>query len=463
MGEFAIASTTKMNSASKIYLSIIRMTFGVVGLLISVASIRAESVLLKNAIVHTVSGGTFTNGGVLLSGDKIVLVLDGKSRSRVIADQIVDLKGQYLYPGMIDMDTSLGLTEIESVRGSDDMSEVGSYTPDVQSWIAVNPDSELIPVGRANGITYIECAPADDAPGHNTKGQVTGMSAVVALDGWTTEQMTIKRVAALHVSWPDMELNTTPKEKFKDKSKYKSLEEQAKERQKKLKELDDFFQESRAYDKARAASKKDFQRNPPYEAMLPALHGEIPIMVHADDFRQIKAAAKWAETNELKIIIVGGRDAWMAADMLGKAKIPVVYETVFHLPYHDSESYDVYFRAPEVMRKAGVKVLFCGGPGNFSASQAKNLPYFASQAVAFGYPEDEALKGLTLYPAQVLGVDKRLGSIEQGKEATLFVCDGDILDIRAHVTHVWIAGREMSLENRHTRLYEKYKNRPAPK
>ncbi len=418
-------------------------------------SASAQSILLQNAVVHTVSGGTFTNAGVLIRGDKIDVVLAYKSPEPITADKTIDLKGQHLYPGMIDMDTSLGLTEIESVRGSDDMSEVGAYTPDVQSWIAVNPDSELIPVARANGVAHMECAPAG--------GVVAGMSGVVALDGWTTEQMTIKRVAALHVYWPETDLNTTPKEKFKDKSKFKSLEDQAKEREKKLKDLDDFLQESRAYEKVRAAKSKDFLRNPPYEAMLPVVRGEIPVMVHANEIRQIKAAAKWAETNKLNIVIVGGRDAWMAAELLGKAKIPVVYEAVFHLPNRDTEGYDVYFREPEVLRKAGVKVLFGGGPGNSSASLAKNLPYFASQAVAFGYPEDEAVRGITLYPAQLLGVDGRLGSIEKGKEATLFVCDGNVLDIRTHVTRMWIAGKEMSLENRHTRLYEKYKNRPKPK
>ena len=225
--------------------------------------------MLTHAIVHTVSGETFTNGEVLIDGGKITLVLDGKGPESILANKIIDLKGQHLYPGMIDMDSALGLTEIESVRGTDDMAESGSYTPDVQSWIAVNPDSELIPVARANGIGYFECAPADDAPGHPVKGLVTGMSAVVALDGWTTEQMTIKRVAALHVYWPEMELDTTPKEKFKDKSKYKSLEDQAKERQTKLKEFEDFFQEARAYEKERAAKGKEINRNPPYEAMLP--------------------------------------------------------------------------------------------------------------------------------------------------------------------------------------------------
>ena len=453
-----------MNKPRFIYSTVGRLCCSLAALIfLSTLSASAESILLTHGIVHTVSGQTFTNGEVLINDGKITMVLDGKGPESILANKIIDLKGQHLYPGMIDMDSALGLTEIESVRGTDDMAESGSYTPDVQSWIAVNPDSELIPVARANGIGYFECAPADDAPGHPVKGLVTGMSAVVALDGWTTEQMTIKRVAALHVSWPEMELNTTPKEKFKDKSKYKSLEDQAKERQTKLKEFEDFFQEARAYEKERAAKGKEFNRNPPYEAMLPVVRGEIPIMVHAEEIRQIKAAAKWAQTNNFKIIIVGGRDAWMAAEVLAAGKIPVVYETEFYLPYRDSESYDVYFREPEVLRKAGVKVAFCGGPGNFSAALAKNLPYFASQAVAFGYPESEALKGLTLYPAQLLGVADRLGSIEVGKEATLFVCDGNILDLRAHVTQVWIAGKEMSLESRHTRLYEKYKNRPLPK
>lgn len=424
-------------------------------LLFCAAGTRADVILLEHAIVHTVSGKTITNGGVLISGDKIQLVLDRNAPEGILANKFIDLKGQHLYPGMIDMDSSLGLTELDAVRATDDMNEVGRFTPDVESWIAVNPDSELLPVARGNGIAYFECAPGG--------GVVAGKSAVVALDGWTTEQLTIKRAAALHVNWPEMELDTTPKEKFKDKEKYKSLEDQAKERTKKLKALEDFFLEARAYEKGRDAKSKEFKVNPPYEAMLPVLRGEIPIVVHAQEIRQIRAAIKWAQTNHYKIIIAGGRDAWMAADALGASKIPVVYEMVFALPARESEPYDVYFRQAEVLRKAGVKVVFTGGQGNFNAAQARDNPYLASQAVAFGYPASEALKGLTLYPAQLLGVDARLGSIEAGKEATLFVSDGDILDIRSRVTRMWIAGKEVSLESRHTRLYEKYKNRPVAK
>ena len=183
-------------------------------------------------------------------------------------------------------------------------------------------------------------------------------------------------------------------------------------------------------------------------------------MVHADEIRQIKAAITWAGTNRFNIVIVGGRDAWMAADLLAAKKIPVVYAHTFTLPPRETDPYDVQFKAPALLQKAGVLVVFGNGLSTMDAALTKNLPYSAAQAVAFGLPEAEALKGLTLYPAWLAGVEERLGSIDAGKEATLFACDGSILDARAHVTHLWIAGREVTLENRHSRLYERYKARP---
>jgi imidazolonepropionase-like amidohydrolase len=424
-----------------------------------VGPLSAGDILLQNAIVHTVSGETLTNGSVLITGDKIKAIFSGTPPQPFVADQTIDLKGQHLYPGLIALNSSVGLSEIEAIRATQDSTEVGDYTPDVQSWIAVNPDSELIPVARANGITHIEPAPKG--------GVVAGVSGLVQLTGWTTEQMAIQHPVALHVYWPGMQLDTTPKEKFKDKDKFKSLEDQAKERATKLKSLDEFFQNARAYAASRVALAKsgapDPGVNPPWEAMLPVVRGEIPIMVHANDLRQIKSALAWAQTNHFKIIIVGGADAWRATNELAAQKVPVIYESVFDQPGHDQDSYDVNFRAPEILHQAGITVAFGMGASSFNAALAKNLPYLAAQAVAFGLPEGEALKGLTLYPAQILGVDKRLGSIEPGKDASLFACDGSILDIRANVTRLWIAGQEISLETRHTRLYEKYKNRPLPK
>lgn len=160
------------------------------------------------------------------------------------------------------------------------------------------------------------------------------------------------------------------------------------------------------------------------------------------------------------MILAGGRDAWMAAELLAERRIPVIYESVYEVPDHDTQAYDTQFKAPGILHKAGVKVAFSEGLGSTAATQIRNLPYAAGRAVAFGLPAAEALKGITLYPAQILGVDDRLGSIEKGKEATLFAADGDILDIRTNVKRMWIAGRETSLETRHTRLYEKYKARP---
>jgi imidazolonepropionase-like amidohydrolase len=416
----------------------------------------AESLLLTGATVHTISGETLAPGQVLIQDGKIAAV--GKTVPAGGATAI-DLRGQHLYPGIIALNTVLGLTEISGVRATQDTTEVGDdFTPDVESWVAVNPDSELIPVTRANGITSFEPVPQ----GHIISGQ----SALVATAGWTTEQMTIKKPIALHLFWPGMELDTTPKEKARDKSKWKSLEDQARERRARLQATADFFEEAKAYAKARDAAAKGNtpvpEQIPAWEAMLPYVRGELPIVIHADEIRQIRAAINWADTNHCKVILAGARDAWMAADLLAAKRIPVVYGHTFTQPVRDTASYDVQFRAPEVLHQAGVQVTFSIGSDSFNAGLIRNLPYSAAQAVAFGLPEAEALKGLTLYPAQLANVADRLGSLEPGKEATLFASDGDILDIRANVKRMWIAGKEVSLESRHTLLYEKYKNRPQP-
>jgi imidazolonepropionase-like amidohydrolase len=421
------------------------------GFLFSTA-VRAETLLLTGASVHTVSGETLSPGQVVVKDGKISAV--GRTVSAAEAKP-VDLAGLHLYPGLIALNTELGLVEIEAVRATRDGREVGEFTPDVESWVAVNPDSELLPVARANGVSHFQPVPSG--------GLVAGQSGLLALDGWTAEQMTIKRPVAMHVFWPGMTLDTTPRERARSRAPSSSLEEQAKERRERIKSLNDFFQEARAYAKAREAAKSgapDPGTNPPWEAMLPVLRGEVPIMVHADELRQIHAAVKWAETNGFKISLAGGRDAWKAADLLATNQVAVIYDSTFSLPARDTDAHDVQYSAPAVLQRAGVKVAFA--VGSRSGSLTKNLPYEAAQAVAFGLPAEEALKGITLYPAQIAGVADRLGSIEAGKEATLFAADGDILDIRANVKRMWIGGREVGLDNRHTRLYEKYKNRPRP-
>jgi len=418
---------------------------------------RAQTVLLKNATVHPVSGPALSPGDVLVENGKVTQV----GHLDVHADQVVDLTGQHLYPGLLLLNTALGLSEIEAVRATADYEEVGQFVPEVQSWVAVNPDSELLPVARANGIAFFEPTPEGS--------MIAGQSALMAIDGWTTEEMVFKKPAALHVYWPAMEINATGGRGgggFRRGRAGGSAEEQIKERERKVKELADFFADARAYAQTRDAAQTNGARdpglNPPWEAMRPYLKGERPIMVHAEELRQIKSALQWAETNNFKIVIAGGRDAWKVADLLAKKKVPVIYDDIYSLPLSEAESYDIHFKAPEILHQAGVKVALSLQTAAFDAAFARNLPYVASQAVAYGLPAEEALKAMTLYPAQIMGVEDRLGAIEPGNDATLFACTGDILDLRANVTHLWMAGREVSLDNRHTRLYEKYRHRPKP-
>jgi imidazolonepropionase-like amidohydrolase len=329
--------------------------------------------------------------------------------------------------------------------------------------IAVNPDSELIPVARANGITHALTLP--------TGGTVAGRSGVVALDGWTWEDMTVRGPAALHLNWPGMDLNLegggrrrrrrAPDNPDEDKGP----EKQAEERRARIKEVDDFFEEARAYDKGRASGGiPDGKTVPAWEAMRPVLKGEIALFIHANEERQIRAAIAWVEKQGLKnVVIAGARDADRCAAELAKAKIPVIYENVFDQPARDTESYDVHFTAPKRLFDAGVPLAFSVGSGSWGTWGQRNLPYSAAQAVAFGLPADEALRAITLTPARMLGIADRLGSIEKGKEASLIAVDGDILDIRSNVKRMWIAGIERSLQSRHTRLYEKYKERPKAK
>jgi imidazolonepropionase-like amidohydrolase len=403
-----------------------------------------EAWLLTGATVHTVSGETLAPGQVLIRDGKILAV----GTHLVPADaRTIDLKGQHLYPGLIALNTVLGLTEISGLRQTQDSAEVGEYTPDVQSWIAVNPDSELIPVARANGIALFEPVPKGSA--------VAGQSGIMTTTGWTSEEMTVHQPAALHVFWPKLDLTILQREGARGKTKAKPLEEQA---------LADFFDEAKAYARGKAAASDGNAPAPipAWEAMLPFVKGEHPIVVHADDVRQIRAAVAWAGTNGYRMILAGGREAARVADLLAATKIPVIYEHAQTQPVRDTDPYDRPFATPALLTQAGVKVVFSIGSDAFNAGLIKNLPYAAAQAVAYGLAPEVALKAITLYPAELAGVADRFGSIEPGKNATLVATTGDILDIRSNVTRMWIHGREVSLDTRHTRFYERYQNRPKP-
>ncbi len=417
--------------------------------------VNAKSLLLKNATVHCIATPDIERGQVLIANGKIEKV--APENESLSADETINLAGQHLYPGFINAAGWLGLIEIDQIRATRDMSESGEYTPEVQAWRAVNPDSELLAITRANGVTHTIAVPGG--------GTVSGQSGLVQLGGgWTMEDLTAKGPTAIHLFWPSMVLDTTPRDQARDKEKLKSLEEQAKERRLKLKEVDAFFFEGEAY---AAGSRDETKRIPAWEAMIPLVRGEIPLVIHADGYQQIKAALGFSSAHKFRVIISGGRDASRLATELAARKIPVIFERVFNDgnglssgDIRDTEAYDVHFNTPAVLAAAGVKVAITGGLGGEEAAYVRNIPYAAAQAVAFGLPHDEALKSVTLYPAEIYGLADRLGSIAEGKEASLFVATGDILDIRSQVKHVWIKGEAVDLTNHQTRLYEKYRSRP---
>ena len=433
-----------------------------------------DSLRLDGAIVHTITGPSLTNTSVLIRDGKIAAI--GSDAAPATADRVVALNGLHLFPGLIAPGTILGLIEIDAVRATRDTTEVGDFTPDVNAWIAINPESELIPVARANGFTHAQAVPLG--------GVVSGHSALMRLDGWTIEDLADRKTAALHLFWPSFSIDSTPRHLSGAPDKWKSPEDQVRERDRQVREIDQFFDDATAYARARKAaglgelppittetgsgrrmpivSTNGFNVVPAWESMLPVLQGSVRLFLHADEARQIRSAVSWAVGRKLQPVLIGGRDAAQVTPLLASNQIPVAFEHVFTQPARDVDGYDIHYATPARLQAAGVNVAFTEGTDRFGASNIRNIPYAAAQAVAFGLPRQEGWKGLTLYPARMLGVADRLGSIEVGKEASLIAVDGDILDIRAHVRRSWIAGKERSLESRHTRLYEKYRNRPRP-
>jgi imidazolonepropionase-like amidohydrolase len=389
--------------------------------------------------VHTVSGPVIENATVLFENGKITAV--GDNVSIPAGAERIDASGKHIYPSLIDAHTTLGLIEIGAVRATNDLAETGDINPNVRAEVALNPDSELLPVARANGIALALSVPQG--------GVISGTSAFIMLDGWTSEQLTLKAPVGLHVNWPWL---TIRQSRFFRQSE----EEQRKQMEENLRKLREAFAEARAYMKAKKAEQ---QKGVPYhetdsrwEAMIPALEKKIPVFVNAREIKQIQAAVQWAEDEDVKLVIAGGTDAWRVADLLKARDIPVVYGPIHSLPGRRWEAYDTPFTTPLKLHQAGVR--FC--IADFESENVRNLPYQAAMAAAYGLPKDEALKAITLYPAQILGVADRVGSIETGKDATLMVTDGDPLEIRTQVERVFIQGRNLDLGNKHRALYDKY-------
>jgi imidazolonepropionase-like amidohydrolase len=421
------------------------MRFPVLFLLSALAAAAADdnTFLLRGATVHPVTSPAIPNASLLVRDGKIAEIGAKIAVSRGL--RVIDVKGLHVYPGLIDSASSLGLTEISSVRETVDVSEIGDFNPQLRALIAVNPASEHIPVTRANGITAAVTMPGG--------GIISGQAALIHLDGWTWQEMQLMAPVSLLLQFPAVQ---TGPDGSAPRSRRIPYPEARKNYEKRLRDLKEFLEQSRRYQKAKAAGGAGFEPDLKFEAMLPVLERKLPVVIRAARERALRAAIKFGEEEKLKIVIAGAAEAWKVAAELKAGKIPLILGPTLSLPLEEDDPYDRTFTMPAELHKAGVTFAF----GSFSASFARNLPYQAAAAVAFGLPYEEGLKALTINAARIWGVGDRIGSIETGKLADLIVTDGDPLETRTQVRHMFINGRPVELGNKHKRLYEQYLSRP---
>ena len=413
----------------------------------SAAHAADAPIVITGARIVTVSGPVLENASIVIQNGKIASV--GTSLTAPAGARMIDGRGKTVYPGLFDALTTLGLVEVnQGANGTVDTSELGDVNPHAKSWVALHPESELLSVARAFGITNSVSAPVG--------GLISGQSAVIRTVGDTPAALTVKAGVAMHMRYP----TGAPVFDFSQgipniepKTFEQRVQERKKNQEKELLKLHGLLEEARAYGEGIAAG-ASLRVDLPMEGLSPAAMGKMPVVMRADAEADIRGAIKFANENKLKLIVAGGAEAWRCTDDLKKNDVPVLL-SVDDLPTRAGDPYDAAYANAATLHKAGVRfAIMVESPSN-----ARNVPFEAAMAQAFGLPHDAAIRAITLSPAEIFGVASSLGSIEAGKSATLIIANGDILDHRTSVTNVIIDGRETSLDNKHQRLYDKYKTR----
>ena len=411
---------------------------------------QEQPVVLRGATIHTVTRGTIANGTIVLERGKITAI-GGADVAVPRGAKVVDVSGKHIYPGLIDAYSSVGLTEIGSVDVSNDLRELGDFNPNIRAEIAVNAESRHIGTTRSAGVLVAFSTPEG--------GVISGLSSAMSLEGWTWEEMSMKGAAALNVKWPDP--NATGRGgRFGDgggppggpggrggaaAAPPKTYAEQ-------VQQIKDWFAEARAY-RDGLKSGQDQRTDTRYAAMIPALDGKIPVVVAADGAAQINDAITWGKAEGINLVIRGGRDALFVADRLKAEKVPVILTQTMQAPDRQYEGYDNAYATPGKLFEAGVKFAIAGGSG---ALYSYRLPWEAGVAVAFGLPEDEALKSVTINAAEMMGVADKVGSLEVGKEGTLLITTGTPLDMTSNIIQSYIQGREINMMDIHKFFFQKY-------
>jgi imidazolonepropionase-like amidohydrolase len=409
---------------------------------------------ITHAKIFTLAGWTIDDGTLIIRDGKIAAV--GAQVPVPQSAQVIDAKGLQVYPGLFDPITQMGLREIGAVGATVDSTETGNYNPDVVAATAVSPSSEHIPVTRAAGITEVLAVPASgglDSSG--PLGVIGGQASAIHLAGWTIDEMLLKKSAAMVVNWPAIETQTFDFSTFSRKEK--PFTEAKQEYDKQVNELADWIERGRHYAQAlEKGSPAKFDRDVKLEALVPVVRGELPLLIFADRAREIRNAVDFCEKQKLKMILAGGAEAYKVKDLLRSKSVPVILQPVLTLPLDEDDPYDRLLSQPAELAAADVKFAFASFDNSFSRRLGQN----AANAVAHGLPYEEALKAVTLYPAQIFGLADQVGTIESGKIANVIVTNGDPLELTTEVRYLFIRGQPISTDNRHQALYDKYSKRP---
>ncbi|MBL8271413.1 amidohydrolase family protein [Steroidobacter sp.] len=391
-------------------------------LLLPAQHAASASLLFQGADLYTISDGVLTAGEMLIENGRITAI--GEHLPAPANVERIDLRGKRIYPGLIVANSVIGLSEFGAVKVTQDFAEGGAINAALRVDLAVNPDTVAWPVARANGVLAALVVPQ---PGSG--GIISGQSALMQPSGWTTEAMTIAAPVGVHVFWPNDE---------------------------QLPVLERAMRDARAYVAARDAGRSS-ESDPQWEALRPVLLGQRPLMIHADRLHELRAILDFVDRERIRVVLMGGDEAWRIAEELRRRDIAVVLGPAFSTPSRRWEANDVTYRRAGVLANAGVRIAITNGGEYWVVTRERNLPYEAAKYAAYGLDEAAALRAITLSAAEILGVDDRLGSLQVGKVASFFVADGNILDVRSAVERAWIDGREIDLhDNRQWQLYQRY-------
>jgi imidazolonepropionase-like amidohydrolase len=397
-------------------------------------------IALVGGTIHTVTGAVIENGTIVFDKGKITAV--GTAVSMPAGTEKIDVTGKHIYPGLINSASNIGLIEIDAVRSTNDITETGRINSNVRAEVAVNPESELIPTTRANGVTVSHVIPGGPL--------IAGKTAAMMMDGWTADEMTLKAPVGLYVSWPNMRISRSPFSRQSEEDQKKAIDNS-------MKELKNAFDDARAYLKAKKADKENHQTDLRWEAFAPLFEQKASLIVSANEVSQIQSAVQFAKDQNVRLVIHGGRDSWKVAGLLKDNNVSVIVDPIHDLPNRRSEEYDIPFTVPVKLYNAGVLFSISGGGGG--TMNERNIGFQAATASAYGLPKEEALKSITINAAKVIGIDALVGSLETGKDATLIVTTGDPLEIMSNVEMEFIQGKKIDLRSRHTELWKKYEEK----